>query len=328
MTVRPTSVIVCTHNRAPMLPRVIGQLRAQNYPKDAFEIVVVDNCSSDNTAKVIERLATEPGIPVRFISETRPGITFARNRGSEVGIYPFLAYVDDDCSVGPDWLPRLVQGFDLHKQVEVVGGQVVLDWDHREKPTWLAPELERWLASNSHLGTESRVIEEKARVIECNMALSKEAWASSGGFLGMEQFGSRHLAAGEVIYLLEQIQRAGGMVAYVPGAVVRHHAGTRTRSWMLERAYWQGVSDGILDYLLYRRSSLSTLSQITLNSAAMTVLLAAAVFSYPKLQKSKSMYHMLRAIRRLGLVSSQMHLVGDWTHARSWAAEHQPGRPT
>lgn len=322
MSVRPISVIVCTHNRADLLPGVIGQLRAQDYPQDAFELVVVDNCSNDPTRHVVQQLAAEPGTPIRFIAEPRPGISFARNRGAEVASYPYLAYIDDDCSVEPDWLSQLVQGFDLHKHVVAVGGRVTLDWDQQEKPIWLEPELERWLAANGHLGTQPRLLEEKARVIECNMALTREAWRSSGGFLGMEQFGSKHMAAGEVLYLLNRITRKGGKVAYVPGAVVRHHVGRRTRRWMLGRAYWQGVSDGILDYFLYRRSTLSTIGQIALNSAAMIVLLASAVSSYPKMHNSKSMHHMLRAIRRLGLVLSQMRLVGDWTHARSWAAEH------
>src|ERR1044071_3533622 len=133
MTIRPTSVIVCTHNRADLLPRVMNQLLAQDYPPAAFEIIVVDNCSTDHTPQVIERLVTKPGVPVRYIAECCPGITFARNRGAEVARYPYLAYIDDDCSVEPDWLSQLVQGFDLRDDVVVVGGRVVLDWSQTEK---------------------------------------------------------------------------------------------------------------------------------------------------------------------------------------------------
>jgi len=74
MTVRPTSIIVCTHNRANLLPRVIGQLRVQDYPRDAFEIIVVDNCSVDQTPQIVGRFVTEPGVPVHDVAENRPGV--------------------------------------------------------------------------------------------------------------------------------------------------------------------------------------------------------------------------------------------------------------
>ncbi|HUV67645.1 MAG TPA: glycosyltransferase family A protein [Sedimentisphaerales bacterium] len=114
MTVRPTSVIVCTHNRADRLREVVHQLRAQDYPADAFEIIVIDNLSTDHTPQVVERLVAERGVPVRYVAESRPGITFARSREAKVARYPYLAYLDDDCSVEPDWPSQPVQGFDLH----------------------------------------------------------------------------------------------------------------------------------------------------------------------------------------------------------------------
>jgi glycosyltransferase involved in cell wall biosynthesis len=88
MTVRPTSVIVCTRNRADVLPKVIGQLRAQDYPRDAFEISVVDNCSTDRKPQVVGRFVTESDVPVYYVVESRPGVTFARNRGAEESCYP------------------------------------------------------------------------------------------------------------------------------------------------------------------------------------------------------------------------------------------------
>ena len=55
MNIRPVSVIVCTYNRAAFLPNVISQLCAQDYPKDSFEIIVVDNRSSDDTPQTVQR---------------------------------------------------------------------------------------------------------------------------------------------------------------------------------------------------------------------------------------------------------------------------------
>jgi glycosyltransferase involved in cell wall biosynthesis len=323
MNVRPISVIVCTHNRAALLPRVIGQLRAQDYPQAAFQIIVVDNGSIDNTTQVVKRFSAEPGVSVRYVAESRPGITFARNRGAEVAHFNYLAYLDDDCSVEPDWLSQLVSGFDLDDNVAAVGGRVVLDWDQQEEPAWLGPELEPWLAAYSHSGTQPKLLEWKARIIECNMALKREAWKAAGGFLGMEQFGSKHLAASEVLYLLKQIERQRGKVAYIPGAIAHHHIGQRSRQWMLRRAYWQGVSDGILDYLINRRSWLSTACRLVLDAASMVVLFGYACFSYFKADQARGMFYLVRAVRRFSLVFSGMRLVGDWPRIRSWASAHR-----
>ena len=154
------------------------------------------------------------------------------------------------------------------------------------------------------------------------MALTKEAWNAAGGFLGMEQFGSQHMAAGEVLYLLKQIERQGCKIVYVPGAVVHHHIGRRSWQWILRRAYWQGVSDGILDYLINRRSWLSTSGRIILDAAAMIVLFGYTCFSFLKIDQAKGMHHLMRAIRRLSLVLSQMRLVGNWSRVQSWALDH------
>jgi glycosyltransferase involved in cell wall biosynthesis len=103
MTVRQISVIVCTHNRATLLPRVIGQIRAQDYPVQAFEIIVVDHRSTDQTPWVVQQLAAEPGVPVRYVLEVRPGVTFARNRGAEEACFPIWLIWMTIVVSDPDW---------------------------------------------------------------------------------------------------------------------------------------------------------------------------------------------------------------------------------
>lgn len=322
MTLRPISVIICTHNRASLLPGVVRQIRAQNYPASAFEIIVVDNGSTDETEQVVRQLIGEPGVPVRYVPETRIGITFARNRGAEMASYPWLAYLDDDCRVSTEWLSQLVQGFELHKNVVAVAGRVVVDWDGQPPPVWAGPNIERWLASNSHLGLKPIVFNEQPRVIEANMAVKREAWKTAAGFLGMEQFGSHHMAASEVLYLVIQIERQGGKVAYVPDAVAHHHIGKRTWQWMLQRAYWQGVSDSILDALVHRRSWLSTTGSVIIDVVAFIYLLGCGCLSQIEAKPSDSMFHLMRAIRRIGMILGKVHFVGDWHCVRSWTLTH------
>lgn len=318
MTARPISVIVCTYNRADLLAGLLRQLRVQDYPTDAFEIVVIDNCSNDHTKQVVERFVTEAGVPVQYVVEGHLGISFVRNRGAQAARYPFLAYIDDDCSVGPDWLSQLAKGFDLQDDVDVVGGRVLLAWDQKQKPAWLGTELEPWLGADNRPGSQPRVLGKEMRVREGNMALTWEAWHSCGGFLGMEQFGSKNMAAGEVIYLLNQVERRRGKVVFVPGAVAHHHVTKQGCPWFLRRAYWQGVSDGILDYLLHRRSGISILGRILFDLIVLFGLFCYAGVSCLKADRAKAVFHLLRAIRRFGLILSETRLVGDWPLAKLW----------
>lgn len=319
--VHPVSVIVCTRNRAPLLPRVIGELRMQEYPADAVEIIVVDHRSTDQTASIVQQLAAEPGIPVRYVLEVRPGVTFARNRGAEEARYPYLAFLDDDCSVGPNWLRQLVSGFDLRERVAAVSGQVQLEWEEKQPP-WFGHRLEGWFAVNGYLGRQPRLLKAGEHIVEGNMAMDRTAWLDGGGFLGMEQFGSRNMAAGEVLYLLKQLERRGYQIAFVPQALAVHRVGRRTRSWMIQRSFWQGVSDAILDCLLTRRSVPSRICQLGLNAGASLVLLAFAAGSFLGLREGQGMFHLARALRRLGLLLGAMHIVGDWPHVRSWLANY------
>lgn len=322
MRLYPISVIVCTHNRAELLPRVLGQLRAQDYPAEAFEILVVDNGSTDQTPEVVQRLSAEPGIPIRYLVENRPGVTFARNRGAELARYPYLAYLDDDCSLEPNWLQQLISGFDLDEKVAIVGGQVQLDLDGKPRPAWLGPQSERWLATYNHPGEHPRLLSASGYLIEGNLAITRAAWEMSGGFLGMDQFGSPHMAAEEIIYLLKQIERRGGRIAFVPGALVHHHPGLRPWQWFLKRAYWHGVSDGILDYLLSPRSWLRVGLQTLLDLLAMLAFLGFSGFSLLTFNLASAMYQLLRATARFGKILSQARFAGDWPRVHAWAASH------
>ncbi len=79
------TVVVCSYNRATLLPQVVTELLRQDFPKNQLEILVVDNASTDQTAQVAAQLVHDGGGRVRYVLEKRPGVTFARNRGAEEG---------------------------------------------------------------------------------------------------------------------------------------------------------------------------------------------------------------------------------------------------
>ena len=97
------SVIIPTHNRAPLLSRLLDSLPQDPVPFD-WEIVVVDNNSSDLTPKVVKRFQGFSAISIRYFLEPRIGLVYGRHRGAEESKGEILGYLDDDMHVSPTWL--------------------------------------------------------------------------------------------------------------------------------------------------------------------------------------------------------------------------------
>ncbi len=138
----------------------------------------------------------------------------------------------------------------------------------------------------------------------------------------MEQFGSQNMASGEVLHLLRQLRRQGGEIAFIPEAVMYHHISPPTRQRMLQRAYWQGISDAMLSELVNRRSLMSVALNTCLDLAALLVFLGwAVVSSYVRRDSGMGMFHLVRAVRRIGYLLSETRIVGDWQRVYSWSSE-------
>lgn len=100
------SVVVPVLNRANMIGSLLDSLLRQDYPKERYEIIVVDNGSSDGTPHVVERY------PVRLLEETRRCSAYvARNRGIEASRGTLIAFTDSDCVAASNWLRALVAGW-------------------------------------------------------------------------------------------------------------------------------------------------------------------------------------------------------------------------
>jgi glycosyltransferase involved in cell wall biosynthesis len=118
------SVVVPTKNRAAMLRDCFAGLREQTYPAERFEVLVVDDGSSDDTPAVVAELAAGAPFDVRSFRTTGVGAPAARNIGMREGRGEFVAHLDDDCRPAPGWLAAGVQGFE--PGVAIVAGPVLL----------------------------------------------------------------------------------------------------------------------------------------------------------------------------------------------------------
>jgi glycosyltransferase involved in cell wall biosynthesis len=119
-TDRPiVSVVICTYSRKNFLRDCLDSIYNQDYPKSSFEVIIVDGGSTDGTRELCKKY---PGI--RFVTEKRYGLAFARNKGAELAQGSIVAYTDDDCITDRHWLANLVAGFDVSNTIVGVGGPV------------------------------------------------------------------------------------------------------------------------------------------------------------------------------------------------------------
>ena len=107
------SVVIPAHNEEKNIAATIRAVLAQDYPD--FEIIVVNNASTDSTSKIVEAL------PVRLVHESRKGLLWARERGRIEATGDIIANIDADCLPDPHWLARGASHFDRADVVAVTG---------------------------------------------------------------------------------------------------------------------------------------------------------------------------------------------------------------
>src|SRR5258708_35944509 len=116
------SAVICTYNRAEYLGRAIESLAHQDLDSAGYEIIVVDNNSTDNTAQLVKNsIEAYPSVQIRYVLETEQGLSAARNRGAHEAAGNYIAYVDDDARAVQAWLSSLLASF-LKLQGACIGG--------------------------------------------------------------------------------------------------------------------------------------------------------------------------------------------------------------
>jgi hypothetical protein len=127
MTKPDVSIVVCTYNRCDQLEQALGDLTHQRMPDDSvsYEVVVVNDASTDETDDVVERVSGSSPVPVRGVSSNGTGVAHARNVGLSQAHGAWIAFFDDDQRTNANWLPSLWSTA-IADNAEFVGGPVEL----------------------------------------------------------------------------------------------------------------------------------------------------------------------------------------------------------
>ena len=172
------SVIVCTHDRAQLLPRCIESIAATRRSANDVEIVIVDNASTDRTAAVVRRLQ-ERFAGVRSAYEPRLGLSRARNHGIRVATGEHLLFIDDDAVPDDGWIDAMLAAY-ANPPVAAVAGRIRLD-PAAARPWWFVPEVEQ-LFSGLDLGETRRLLGPGEWPFGTNMSVRRDVAVELGGF--------------------------------------------------------------------------------------------------------------------------------------------------
>lgn len=207
------SVIICTYNRSELLQYCLDSLAQQKANPEEFEIIVIDNNSSDATQQVIQGY-TEPHF--KSFIETNQGLSHARNRGAQEAQSPWLLYLDDDVLLDSDLVDRALT-WCQRDDIVSFGGSFG-PWYHYGKPDWYRDEY----ASMNLQHARPTVLKSHEFLFGCVFALRKQALDDVGGFDPLLGMRGNLIGYGEETEVQRQMRMKGGQIAYDPDIIVRH----------------------------------------------------------------------------------------------------------
>ena len=215
------SIVVSSRNRAPELGHFLNHVsRTQCQDGTRWELIFVDNGSTDDTAEVVRRFAATATFPMQYLLEREPGKSRGVNAGIAASRGEVIALTDDDAWVSDTWVKDIFDHFSAHRDSQCIGGRVVraypdlADLAIRES---MEPE------SVSLAGFSALTIQ----LIGCNMAVRRSLLMRIGLFdpnLGP----GVPAQAGEDLDFLYRIVAAGHALHYVPEILVHHNHGRRS----------------------------------------------------------------------------------------------------
>lgn len=229
------SFAFCTYNRADRLDALVAAMRAQQADVP-FEILVVNNNSSDDTLAVLEKLAAQPGAPLRYVTESTQGIVPARNRAlAEAMDSDILIFMDDDELPHPGLVAAAHHAIAV-EGAQCAGGRVEVSFAPGQRPHWLEDDLLGFLAEVNHGPDAFWIKDDTTPVWTANVAYDMRIFRDDPTL----RFDKRYDRIGNVIgggsdaIMFRTMLERKFRLRYRPDMVVDHFVET----WRLKRSYF------------------------------------------------------------------------------------------
>lgn len=319
------TVVVPTYNRAKMLGITLESLSAQSYGSENYEILVVDNNSSDDTANVVKSRQAKSPVAITYLLESRQGVHYARNSAFKHSKGDILYYTDDDMIADKDLLTEIVKPFLFDSRVGSVTGRVVPEWE-QTPPLWVLHCCNNYLLSLNRRDESLLIVPYDCGVISCHQAMRRDAFAKSGGF-NPENTAGEWIGDGET-GLNIKLRELGYWFAYTDAAVTRHMIPPQrmTQSYLNKRLANQGNCDSYTAYRRHGYSAAGLIRKVLLHAAAMPPRAAASLIKRAlgrgswHLDRARISYYWSRIRYDIRLVRDErwrtMVLRSDWLSER------------
>jgi len=232
------SVLLATRNRGPLLRDTLASFGRLDTTGLRWEVIVVDNGSSDETGAVLAEMSTE--LPLAALHEPHPGKNFALNRGLEVARGDLLVFTDDDVLPERGWLQAHVRAARAWPEASIFAGKIIPRFPDGTPDTLKRHEPVRTLLCEFDLPEP----EGWTRVLPLGPNFAIRA-ASMAGVryevrIGPEE--GQNYAMGSETELLKRLTDRGDRIVYVPSAVVEHVVQPHQAQipWLLGRSFRLG----------------------------------------------------------------------------------------
>ena len=244
MNIIKISGVICTHNCSELLPKAIESLIDQTLDKSLYDIVVVDNGSTDETRQVCDGFREYSNL--RYVYEPELGLSNARNTGIANAKGEIVAFIDDDATADSNWLLNIEQMFS-NSSFYAIGGKVLPVFE-KPRPTWLYPGIDRILTILD-LGNQIVPFEYPYNgPCGTNMAFRKSVFEKIGYFDPALGRIGKNLLGAEETDLFKKMELNSMNFVYAPDCTVYHLVPEKrlTRSYVRKRYYYQGYSVAFL----------------------------------------------------------------------------------
>ena len=216
------SVILCTYNRDKYIYNVLKSVAENDYPHDQYEIVLVNNNSTDGTENECRRFQADyPDIRFRYFLETNQGLSYARNCGIRNAQGDLLVYVDDDATVNPEYLRTYSDFFTHHPEAVAAGGPILPVYE-TEEPEWMTHYTRQLITGKLFLGNNQREFPRGAFPGGGNACYRKSVFDTVGLFnveLGRK---GNSLIGAEEKDIFDKMTTHGMHFYYLPNAILYH----------------------------------------------------------------------------------------------------------
>jgi glycosyltransferase involved in cell wall biosynthesis len=237
------SLVICTRNREKYLALTLDALAALKVAQP-WELIIVDNGSTDRTRARLEQFQTPPHCRFKIVNEPVPGLGKARNRGWTSTTGEIVAFTDDDCYPAPEFLTDIIACFAADPTLGYVGGRVLL-FDKSDYPVTIQPREELLeIGAPAHIWA--------GLILGANFSFRRTALEAVGGF--DERFGAGRPFPCEDVDILARISAEGWNGVYSSAPLVyHHHRRTAADAVHLNKGYDRGRGAYYAKCMLDRR---------------------------------------------------------------------------